>query len=556
MSTKMTWEEACQILGVPLAATMAEINTRHIHWNQLLHPDKTSTLPQSVRVKAEDDLKKINSAYDFLKNSRNRPNYGPPKLHVTVSHVRFNVENGEKKSTTFKVSNTGGPYTSFWMDDAPAPWLKVLEVKSLSDTPLPIEVTIEATGTSVPKGHTECFLPVKIENEPTHAVDEVKLKVEMNLKSASPDVSSAGTSSPSHAKPSRLPKLGKWEMSLICIVGLTLLGLGIGVLAGNNISFWVLSGFSCIFVLEKWLISKITKIKIVYGLYKLLLNISLLSLLGLLIWSGIQLFSHQFFKTPLIGSLVFVGELVFFVIIWKFTAKHGAQWPSMKLTIFSLIALFFIFAFAGVQPMTDYKNSILGIFSEEDVYVPSSSMQSQTVTTILTTDLTSTLFTNDGISDTSAKDWSSSSSDQKTTSIQDDYNVFRVGKASLRLQTESGYDVSLSYHLPNGIYWDLNNCASIHFWLMTENTNIGFQNSSPWIKLLSSDTDYFQYQANTDVLNNSINQWQEYYVPLRGDNIWICSINGSVSLTKISGIEIHADTWEYGFKLWLDGLGF
>jgi hypothetical protein len=364
MGTKMTWEEACQILGVPLTATMAEINARHLHWNQLLHPDKTSTLPQSVRTKAEDDLKKINSAHDFLKNSRNRPNYGPPKLHVTVSHVRFNVENGEKKSTTFKVSNTGGPYTSFWMDDAPAPWLKVLEVKSLSNTPLPIEVIIEATGNSVPKGHTECFLAVKIENEPTHAVDEVKLKVEMNLKTSSPGASSAGTSSPSNARPSRFPKLGKWEMALICIVGLTLLGLGIGVLSGNNISFWVLSGFSCIFVLEKWLISKIAKIGVIYGLYKLLLNLSLLSLLGLLIWSGIQLFSHQFFKTPLIGSLIFIGEFVIFVWIWKFTARNGSQWPSMKLTIFTLIALFFVFAFAGVSPFMEWKDAFFGVFKD------------------------------------------------------------------------------------------------------------------------------------------------------------------------------------------------
>jgi hypothetical protein len=364
MNTKMTWEEACQILGVLPAATMTEINARRIHWNQLLHPDKTSTLPQSVRAKAEDDLKKINAAYDFLKKQQNRPNYGPPRLHVTLSHVRFNVDNGEKKSTTFKISNTGGPFTNFWMDDSPAPWLKVLEVKSLSDTPLPIEVTIEATGISTPKGHTECFLPIRIENEPTHTKDETKLKIEMNLKSSSPDSSSTGTASPSNTKILHLPKMGKWEMALICIVGLTLLGLGIGVFAGNNISFWVLSGFSCILVLEKWLINSITKFKIIHGLYKLLLNLSLLSLLGLLIWSGIQLFSHQFFKTALIGSLIFIGEFVIFVIIWKFTAKHGSQWPSMKLTIFSLIAIFFVFAYAGVSPFLEWKDSFFAIFSD------------------------------------------------------------------------------------------------------------------------------------------------------------------------------------------------
>jgi hypothetical protein len=358
MSTKMTWEEACQILGVPLTATAAEIQKQYIYKVNIFATDRLAAMPERIRHLAEEDFKKINVAHDFLKDPRNKPNSSPPKLHVTLSHVRFNVETGQAKRTTFKINNTGGPYTNFWMDDSPAQWLKVMEAKSLSDAPLPIEVTIEATGMSVPKGHAECFLPIKIENEPTQKKDEIKLKIEMNLKSSSPEPPPPGTPSP----PLGLSKIQKWLKALLLIVGLSVLGLGISLYAGNNIPLWVFTGFSCFFSLEQWYKNIIIRYKLIHGLYKLLLNLSLLSLLGLLIWSGIKLFSHQFFKTALIGSFIFIGEFVIFVWIWKFTARHGSQWPSMKLTIFSLIALFFVFAFAGVSPFLEMKNSFFALF--------------------------------------------------------------------------------------------------------------------------------------------------------------------------------------------------
>jgi len=45
----MNWEEACQILGVPITATKDEIRAQYIYKAQLLHPDKTIGLPENVR---------------------------------------------------------------------------------------------------------------------------------------------------------------------------------------------------------------------------------------------------------------------------------------------------------------------------------------------------------------------------------------------------------------------------------------------------------------------------------------------------------------------------
>ena len=93
------------------------------------------------------------------------------------------------------------------------------------------------------------------------------------------------------------------------------------------------------------------------------LNLSLLSLLGVIIWWGIKLFSQQFEGSSLVGSLVFLGEIILFVWMWRVVSKNSWRWPSMKLTVFSLALLFVVFAFAGVSPFSDHKDAIINQLS-------------------------------------------------------------------------------------------------------------------------------------------------------------------------------------------------
>jgi len=102
-------------------------------------------LPESVRQKAEEELKLVNSAYNVLKDLKNNPQGNPPKLSVSPRYIRFkDVEPSQSKTTVIEIESIGGAYTKFWMDDSPATWLKVIEVKSTTNEPLPLEVTIEA----------------------------------------------------------------------------------------------------------------------------------------------------------------------------------------------------------------------------------------------------------------------------------------------------------------------------------------------------------------------------------------------------------------------------
>jgi len=154
-------------------------------------------------------------------------------------------------------------------------------------------------------------------------------------------------------------KISNWVLSLLLIFALSVIGLGITLFIGNSIPFWILFGFSLIYSVEKWFYYYTRRHKAIGKLYRLFLNISILYLLGLIIWSGIKLFSNQFTHSSLVGSLILLAEFVFFIWMWRVVAKNSWRWPSMKLTIFSSICLFLIFAFAGVPPMSVYKDNLV-----------------------------------------------------------------------------------------------------------------------------------------------------------------------------------------------------
>ena len=152
----------------------------------------------------------------------------------------------------------------------------------------------------------------------------------------------------------------KWLLSLLFVFALSLVGWGINVLIGSLIPLWLLLGFSVIYSIEKWLSYYTMKHKIVGRIYRLILNLSVLSLLGLLIWSGVSLFTQQSMQNPFVGSTVFLAELVIFIWLCRVVAKNSWRQPSMKLTVVSLICIFVVFAFAGVQPFSGYKDEAVG----------------------------------------------------------------------------------------------------------------------------------------------------------------------------------------------------
>lgn len=152
----------------------------------------------------------------------------------------------------------------------------------------------------------------------------------------------------------------KWLLTLLFALPISLIGWGIGQLIGSIIPLYLLIGFSIIFSIEKWLSYYTRRYKTIGRVYRLILNLSLLSLLGLLIWSGVLLFTRQLMESPLTGSLLFLGELAVFIWLLRVVSKNRWRQPSMRLTAISLVCLFLIFSFAGVQPFSGYKDEAVG----------------------------------------------------------------------------------------------------------------------------------------------------------------------------------------------------
>jgi hypothetical protein len=246
----MDWKEACRILGVPESATDIEIKEQYIYKAQMLHPDKNQGKPEYIIRKAEAELALINQAYSFLGNPQNNPYKIPPKLAIEPMGIRFkDVTIGEKKSITLIVRNTGGPYTSVWMDNQPAPWLTVTGVKSITSERLPLEVALECTGSGEPGKHYTCDFLIKLENEITHTVDQAIVKIELNTVSAATrpaaqkDVSSpaqiSGMAVP-RDKPAPQPKRKNKTASgfitfLVDFLAFAVIGAGLAYL---SITFW------------------------------------------------------------------------------------------------------------------------------------------------------------------------------------------------------------------------------------------------------------------------------------------------------------------------------
>jgi outer membrane protein assembly factor BamB len=140
-----------------------------------------------------------------------------------------------------------------------------------------------------------------------------------------------------------------------------------------------------------------------------------------------------------------------------------------------------------------------------------------------------------------------------TLTVSDDPGFKQVGEGSIRIDTDGGFDTWVGYPGDRLAEWDLTHKLAIHMWAYAENPYT-FQ-EGPWIRLMGRQG-RFEYHPIETLLNNAIGQWTEFVIPLAGDSTWIRTEVGSPTMAEITGIEIHADTWDYGYILWIDGLTF
>lgn len=171
------------------------------------------------------------------------------------------------------------------------------------------------------------------------------------------------------------------------------------------------------------------------------------------------------------------------------------------------------------------------------------------------------------LTETNANDWMAWADGGSSggSYAQDDFVRKQVGASSLRFVTDGGFDTFVRYPATFNARWKLASADTLRMRFYAENPNGGFQSGSPWIRLKDSDGNYFIYQFYqngypVEALNNALDKWWLVEIPLRAsateENGWRRTTFGTPDLDNLRCLEIHADTWGFGFTLWIDGVSF
>lgn len=146
---------------------------------------------------------------------------------------------------------------------------------------------------------------------------------------------------------------------------------------------------------------------------------------------------------------------------------------------------------------------------------------------------------------------------RRVETLEFDSVDFKVGQASVKLNTPRGWDVAINYR-PGGdsiAFWNLTEDDTLKFWIKTiKNPNYGFQGF--FIRVGNYDHGYYQYTIPASDLNNAHNRWRHYNMPLKGTSKFVRSQEGYMDLDQVNYVEFHADTWDFGYTLWVDGVQF
>jgi hypothetical protein len=162
------------------------------------------------------------------------------------------------------------------------------------------------------------------------------------------------------------------------------------------------------------------------------------------------------------------------------------------------------------------------------------------------------------ISSADMTEWNAASwegwADGSDCQLSDDADRRHDGGASLRMETGGGFDTYVRYPGDHFARWNLTEVQTFRGWYYAENDQ-SFQDANPRIVILAPGGSV-ELRPSGDLLTSAIGQWTEIVTPLAGSEDWERIVTGTPDLSRASAVEIHADTWGYGFTLWLDGLRF
>ncbi|MFA7329533.1 MAG: PQQ-binding-like beta-propeller repeat protein [Candidatus Delongbacteria bacterium] len=138
--------------------------------------------------------------------------------------------------------------------------------------------------------------------------------------------------------------------------------------------------------------------------------------------------------------------------------------------------------------------------------------------------------------------------------LSDDGTERVLGATSLKADTQGDF-LTLIYPGHRQGRYDLSGCDSLVFWSRVDN-DWPFQLNAPQIRLYCASEAYVEFLPDQDLLTPAGGAWTRISLPLAGGDGWTRTESGSPDLTLVNRIEFFADTWDWAFSWWLDGLQF
>lgn len=100
-----------------------------------------------------------------------------------------------------------------------------------------------------------------------------------------------------------------------------------------------------------------------FSFKKLFLDLLVVACLGVAVWSGYVLFTHQI--NPVWGTVILLVDIG--VLIWNISVLCNRRWkwrnPKFKWVFLSILVILMVCAFGGVQPLSTYKDKVVGMFT-------------------------------------------------------------------------------------------------------------------------------------------------------------------------------------------------
>lgn len=132
-----------------------------------------------------------------------------------------------------------------------------------------------------------------------------------------------------------------------------------------------------------------------------------------------------------------------------------------------------------------------------------------------------------------------------------------VSGTAVHAVTTAAFDFSMIAPAAKNLGLNASSSTKLGFFIKAKNVNsYGWQGNFPFV-VLGSPAGIIQYAPAANLLPTQPTEWLYVEIPLNpaADSGWTRTDAGG-SLAQVNWIELHADTWDSGFELWVDAVTF